>query len=156
LGRPETSAGRARGTHAASVASAVIVVAGVAYLASLLLNIPLGFPMPPAAPTRLMASLSVFASAPALAVFAWSLRRVHRSTATDVAFALSVIFAAVAVANRLVQLVALNIWPDRGWQLDLYVTHSLAQAAEMLAWGWLFGAVFLPRVRQTAYRWIGP
>lgn len=140
----------------AVLASAIVVVAGAAYLVSLLLNIPAGFPMPPTPATRLIASLSVFASAPALTLFAYSLKRARPSRATNAAFAISVIFASVAVANRLVQVVVLGIWPDGVAQLDLYVTHSLAQGAEMLAWGWLFGAVtalLAGAVRATAGAW---
>jgi hypothetical protein len=140
----------------AVMASAVIVVAGAAYVVALLLNIPSGFPMPPAAATRVIASLSVFASAPALAVFAYALKRARPSRATNMAFAISLVFASVAVANRLVQLVALNVRPEHGPQLDLYMTHSFAQGAEMLAWGWLFGAVtglLVVAVRVTAGIW---
>jgi hypothetical protein len=156
VSRVETSGDRTDWMRLAALASAIVVVAGAAYVVSLVLNIPAGFPMPPSAITRLIASLSVFASAPALAVFAYSLKRACPSRATNIAFAISVIFAAVAVANRLVQLVMLEIWPERGPQLDLYVTHSFAQGAEMLAWGWLFGAVtaLLARaVRVTAGAW---
>lgn len=148
--------GRADPMRLAVLASAVIVAAGVAYLVSLLLNIPAGFPMPPTAATRVMASMSVFASAPALAMLAYSQKRAHPSRATTMAFAISVIFAAVAVANRLTQLVVLEIWPERAQQLDLYVTHSFAQGAEMLAWGWLFGAatvLLAGAVRVTAGAW---
>jgi hypothetical protein len=65
-------------------------------------------------------------------------------------------FAAVAVANRLTQLFVLELWPGSGPQLDLYVTNSFAQGAEMLAWGWLFGAVtslMAGAVRVTAGAW---
>ncbi len=138
------------------VASAIVLVAGVAYLGSLLLNIPAGFPMPPSSATRVVASLSVFASAPALALFASAVRHARPSRAANAAFVIAVIFAAIASANRLVQLVALEIWPERGAQLDLYATHSFAQGAEMLAWGWLFGAVALllaGAVRDLAGAW---
>jgi len=147
---------RADPLRLAMLASAIVAVAGAAYIVSLLLNIPAGFPMPPATATRMLASLSVLASAPALALFAYSLKRARPSRATDIAFAISMLFAALAVANRLAQLVALVLWPGLGPQLDLYVTHSFAQAAEMLAWGWLFGAVTVQLaapVRITAGAW---
>ena len=135
----------------AELASVVIVAAGIGYLLSLLLNIPAGFPMPPHAATRVVASISVLASAPALAVFAYSMRVACSTRATNIAFALAVIFAMIAVANRLTQLFALQTLPQLGLpQLDLYVTNSFAQSAEMLAWGWLFGAVTLLLVRAVA------
>ncbi len=141
----------------AVLASAVIVVAGFGYLLSLLLNVPAGFPMPPTTATRVMASLSVFGSAPALAAFAYAMRVVCPTRATNIAFAISVTFAMVALANRFTQLVVVQAWPEHGLpQLDLYVPNSFAQGAEMLAWGWLFGAVtfLLARaVRVTAGAW---
>jgi hypothetical protein len=108
------------------------------------LNIPAGFPMPPRQPTRLVAALSVLGSAPALVAFAYSMRILRPTGATTVAFALSMIFAALAVANRLIQLVALPAL-GKQWslQLDVYATNALAQGAEMLAWGGLFGVVTL-------------
>lgn len=139
----------------AVLACVVIVVAGFGYLLSLLLNIPAGFPMPPTTATRVMASLSVFGSAPALAAFAYAMRVVCPTRATNIAFAISVTFAMVALANRFTQLVVVQTWPEHG-QLDLYVPNSFAQGAEMLAWGWLFAAVtaLLARaVRVTAGAW---
>jgi hypothetical protein len=131
---------RVKPMRLAMMTSGLIAAAGVGYLVSLLLNVPAGFPMPPAAATRVMASLSVLVSAPSLAVFAYSMNRAFPSRAATMAFAILVIFAAVAVANRITQVVVLELWPEHGQQLDLYVTNSFAQAAEMLAWGWLFGA----------------
>lgn len=141
----------------AVLASIVIVVAGVGYLFSLLLNIPAGFPMPPTTATRVIASLSVFGSAPALAAFAYAMRILCPTRATNLAFATSVTFAVVALANRFVQLVAVQIWPETGLpQFDLYVSNSFAQGAEMLAWGLLFGTVTVllaKAIRVTAGPW---
>lgn len=145
-----------RAIRVATVASAAVVAGGAAYLLSLLLNIPGGFPMPPSAATRVVASLSVFASAPALAVFAWAMKVMRPSTRTNASFAIALAFAAVAVANRVGQLLVLGLAPDHAQQLDLYVTNSFMQVAEMVAWGWLFGAASLlvsGAVRYVASAW---
>src|SRR4051812_24129837 len=105
---------RAGSMRLAVLACVLIVVAGVAYLVSLLLNIPGGFPMPPSAPTRVLASLSVLVSAPALGLLAYSMKRARPSRRTSTAFAISVLFAAVAVANRLIQVVVLAQSSDGG------------------------------------------
>ncbi|HZQ49153.1 MAG TPA: hypothetical protein VFB69_02485 [Candidatus Dormibacteraeota bacterium] len=146
----------------AKLASGVIVAAGIVYVLALLFNIPGGFAMPPTAATRLVASLSVFASAPALTVFAYAVRQAQPSNRTRVAFAIAAVFATVAVANRIAQLLVIGLSPDGAQQLDLYVTHSYAQGVEMLAWGILFGtvtALLTPSVRTWAggwpARWLG-
>ncbi|HSP08476.1 MAG TPA: hypothetical protein VLU92_02625 [Candidatus Dormibacteraeota bacterium] len=135
---------RPRNPRLAVTASLVIVGAQLTYLLSLALNVAAGFPMPPVAATRTIASLSVIASAPAFLLLAWCLRGTRRNAIGDLSIVTAAAFAVISVLNRAVQLVVLSIVPvQTARSLDLYVTYSLGQDAEMLAWGLLFGATGL-------------
>lgn len=135
---------RARAIWLSMRASAVIASAGFVYLVGLALNIPGGFPMPPNPATRVVASLSVLASATAFVVLVGCLGSPRRTTGAKLALAAALGFALLAISNRVIQLAVLPVLPDSaGGSLDLYANYSAAQSVEMLAWGWLFGTTCL-------------
>lgn len=99
--------------------------------------------MPPIVATRVVASLSVFAGAPALLWFVVLIarRRVSRHpVAARVAFTAVAVFAVVAMMNRVLQLaIAAQLVSEP----DLYVAPSPANFAEMFAWDFCLGVVAL-------------
>ncbi len=97
--------------------------------------------MPPIAATRVIASLSVFAGAPALVWFVVLVAR-RRSPrhpiAAPVALAAVAVFAVVAMTNRVLQLaIAAHLVSEP----DLYVVPSPANFAEMFAWDFCLGVL---------------
>lgn len=117
-----------------------LLTANVIYVAALLPEALSGWPMPPIVFTRLVASLSVFLGAPAIAVLLVSVAVRRRQAASLVTTAAASMFALIAVANRIVQIVVLatpaRIVPRA---LDLYVPGSVANFAEMSAWDFCLG-----------------
>src|SRR6476646_8857381 len=67
-----------RETRIAVAAALVVTGAGLVYLLSLAVNVVAGFPMPPVVATRVLASVSVLASAPAFLILVFCLRRSDR------------------------------------------------------------------------------
>jgi hypothetical protein len=138
------SLGRTHAPRLLMRALLVIAGGGFVYLVGLALNIPGGFPMPPTSTTRIVASLSVLATASAFVVVVGELRSLRHTAAANWALRAALGFALLAISNRVIQLVVLPVLPDRaGGNLDLYANYSAAQSVEMLAWGWLFGSTCL-------------
>ena len=111
------------------------------YVGALAPEIVAGMPMPPLMLTRVLASVSVFVAAPALAVLVISIAelglRRHRPAAV-VAIAAIVLCALLAVANRIVQL-EIVVMGSPAPALDLYAAGSLANFVEMFAWDFCLG-----------------
>ena len=119
------------------------LAATAVYVAALLLNGVAGMPMPPIVATRVVASLSVFAGAPALVWFVVLIARSRSSrhpVAARVALTAVAVFAVVAITNRVLQLaIATQLISEP----DLYVAPSPANFAEMFAWDFCLGVVAL-------------
>jgi len=117
------------------------MVATAVYVAALVLNGVAGMPMPPILATRVGASLSVFAGAPALVWFVVLIARRRSSqhpVAAGVALTGVAVFAVVAITNRVLQLaIAAKLISGP----DLYVAPSPANFAEMFAWDFCLGVV---------------
>jgi hypothetical protein len=98
-------------------------------------------PMPPIEATRVVASLSVFAGAPALLWFVVLIARRRSSrhpVAARVALTAAAVFAVVAITNRVLQLaIAAQLVSEP----DLYVAPSAANFAEMFAWDFCLGVL---------------
>jgi hypothetical protein len=126
-------------------------MASAVYVAALLLNAIAGMPMPPIRATRIIASLSVFAGAPALVWFVMMIamrRSAQHPVAARVVVAAISVFAATAILNRVVQLaIVTQSVSGIGTQLDLYVTATPANFVEMFAWDFCLGVVAISASR---------
>jgi hypothetical protein len=124
-----------------SWAAYAFLAATAVYVAALVLNGVAGMPMPPIVATRVLASLSVFAGAPALVWFVVLIARRRSSrhrVAARVALTAVAVFAVVAITNRVLQLaIAAQLVSEP----DLYVAPSPANFAEMFAWDFCLGVV---------------
>jgi len=134
------------------------LAATAVYVAALLLNAMAGMPMPPIVATRVVASLSVLAGAPALVWFVILIARPRSSrhpVAARVALTAVAVFAVVAITNRVLQLaIAAQLVSEP----DLYVVPSPANFAEMFAWDLCLGvlamalSLLLTETAQTSSR----
>src|SRR5690348_8478674 len=127
-----SSVSRALGRSVKWPAYAFLAATAV-YVVALLLNGMAGMPMPPIVATRVIASLSVLAGAPALVWFVVVIARRRSSrhpVAARVALTAVAVFAVVAITNRVLQLaIAAQLLSEP----DLYVAPSPANFAEMFA-----------------------
>lgn len=107
--------------------------------------------MPPIVFTRLVASLSVFLGAPAVAVLLVSVSVRRRQAASLVAVGAASLFALIAVANRIVQIGVLATPPGTVPRaLDLYVPGSVANVAEISAWDLCLGVACIAAALAVA------
>jgi hypothetical protein len=134
-------------------ATVIALASYVPYFAALARYLAAGFSPPVPKMTRIVASVSVFAGAPAMGVQVASLASQSRPE-TKVPARLStvfmLIFAGSAVSTRILQLIVLGGKRAGTSQLDLYEENSLANSIEMFAWGPCQGLALLFASRMFA------
>jgi hypothetical protein len=110
------------------------------YVVALVPDALAGWPTPPVAVTGLIASLSILLGAPAIAVLFISVAHQGPRAASRTAATAAVLYTAIAVANRILQLAiiatAAGAMPRA---LDLYQANGPANFAEFFAWDLCLG-----------------
>ena len=117
-----------------------VLGANAVYVVALVPDALAGWPTPPVAFTGLVASLSILLGAPAIAVLFIGMAHQGPRAAFWTAATAAVLYAAIAVANRILQwaIIATPTGPIPR-TLDLYTANGPANFAEFFAWDLCLG-----------------